>query len=94
VVLQQSSAVRQLVVGASATTGACRGTTTTISCSVIFLMADPTMELLVAMEVVEMAETVGNEHVLFVDPLGIRPSNVLRTTSLKPCAFFPNGKCV
>ena len=33
-------------------------------------------------------------RVLYVDPLGIKPSNVLRATSLKLCASFPNGKCV
>ena len=64
---------------------------TSISGSVIFHMADPTMELLAVMEAAEMAETVGSEHVLYVDPLGIRPSSVLRATSLKLC-FFPERK--
>ena len=94
VVLKQSSAVGQVVVGEAVTTGTGRGTTTTISGSVIFHTADPTMELLAAMEEAKMAKTVFIEHVLYVDPLGIRPSSVLKATSLKLCASFPNGKCV
>ena len=93
-VLEHSSAVGQLVEGASATAGADKGTTTTISGSVIFPMADPSMELQATMEAAEMAQTMCNEHVLFVDPLGIRPSSVLTATSLKLCASFPNGRCV
>ncbi len=80
--------------GAAATTGAGRGITTAITGSVTILTADPTMELLAAMEAAEITETMGREHVLYVDPLGIRPSSVLRATSLKMCASFPNGKCV
>ncbi len=83
----------QLVEGATATTGACRGTTTTISGSVILLTADPTIGLLAAMGAAEMAGTAGNARVLYVDPLGTRPSGVLRATSLKMCASFPIGKC-
>jgi hypothetical protein len=78
--------------GSSNYKGAGRGTTTAISGSVIFHTADPTMELLAAMEEAKMAKTVFIEHVLYVDPLGIRPSSVLRETSLKLCASFPNGK--
>ncbi len=68
VVLQQSSAVGRLFEGVAATTGAGRGTTTTISDSVIFPTANPTMGLLAAMEATEMAETMGSARVLYVDP--------------------------
>ena len=84
----------QLVEGAVATAGAGRGTTTTILGSVILPTADPTMDLLEAMGAAEMAETMGSARVLYVDPLGIRPSSVLKATSLKLCASFPSGKCV
>ena len=85
--------MRQPVEGASITSGADRGTTTKISGSVTFPTADPTMGLMAAMEAAEMAETVGSGHALYVDPLGtsIRPSSVLKATSLKLCASFPNG---
>ena len=56
--------------------------------------ANPTISLLAAMEAAEMAETVGIARVLYVDPLGIMSRSVLRATSLKLCAYFPNGKCV
>ena len=55
IVLQHSSAVRQLVEGAKATAGIGKGTTTTIPIGVIFPTADPTIRLLAAMEAVEMA---------------------------------------
>ena len=96
VVLQQSNALGQVVVGAATSVmGAGGGTTTPISCIVkLFLTTDPIMGPLAAMGTKEMAVTAGNALVLYADPLGIKPSSVPRATSPKHRFFFPPGKCV
>ncbi len=50
------------------------------------------MVLLAAMKAAVIAETVGSARVIYVDQLGIRPRSVLRATSHKLCASFPERK--
>jgi hypothetical protein len=46
------------------------------------------------MEAMGMAETADSALALYVDPQGIMPSNIQRTTSTKHPCFFPPGKSV
>jgi len=94
-VLHQSSALRQVIVGATTSMGAGKGATTMISGLVIFFpMADLAIGHLAATGAAEMAETAGSGIVLYSDQPGIMLSSVPRATSLKHVCFFPSAKCV